>query len=87
MAEGTWKKVWAHRRGKAPLLGRERGGGVDCHRNLLAHARLGSQRVGHLWHRLGMVRSHLLWLQETGSFSCGLWVAGNLFCRLRVAWG
>ena len=26
-AEGTWEKVWAHRRSKAPLLGRARGGG------------------------------------------------------------
>ena len=32
-AEGNWEKVWAHRRSKAPLLGRVRGGGVDPHRN------------------------------------------------------
>ena len=38
MAEGTWEKVWASRRSKAPLLGRERGGGADHHRNLPALA-------------------------------------------------
>ena len=35
-AEGTWEKVWARRRSKAPLLGRVRGGGADHHRNLPA---------------------------------------------------
>ena len=33
------------RRSKAPLLGRARGGGVDCHRNLPVHI-TGSQRWG-----------------------------------------
>ena len=37
MAEGTQEKVWAHRRSKVLLLGRARGGGADCHRNLPAH--------------------------------------------------
>ena len=36
-AEGTWEEVWAQRRSKAPLLGRARVGGADCHRNLLEH--------------------------------------------------
>ena len=34
MAEGTWEKVRAHRRGKVPLLGRPGGGRVDRHRKL-----------------------------------------------------
>ena len=37
-AEGTWKKVWANRRSKEPLLGRVRGGGVEHHRNIPAWA-------------------------------------------------
>ena len=36
MAEGTQEKVWTRRRGKVPLLERERGGGVDRHRKLPA---------------------------------------------------
>ena len=39
MAEGTLEKVGTHRRGKAPLLGQARGGGVDHHRKLLAPER------------------------------------------------
>ena len=31
-AEGNQEKVWTHRRGKAPLLGRVRGGEADHHR-------------------------------------------------------
>ena len=45
-AEGTWEKVWARRRSKAPLLGRVRGGGADHHRNLPVHMSWDSQRVG-----------------------------------------
>ena len=45
IAKGTQEEVWPHRRGKAPLLGRARGGGVDCHRNLPVHI-TGSQRWG-----------------------------------------
>ena len=33
-AEGTQEEVWALRRGKAPLLGRSKGGGVGHHGNL-----------------------------------------------------
>ena len=36
-AEGTQEKVLAGRRGKVPLLGRARGGGVDHHRKLPVH--------------------------------------------------
>ena len=38
----------------------------------------GSQRLGYLWHRLWVVRDHLLRLQETVCLLCGLWVAGHL---------
>ena len=37
MAGGTQEGIWDCRRSKVPLLGRERGGGVDHHRNLPAH--------------------------------------------------
>ena len=52
-AEGTREKVWACRRGKAPLLGRARGGGVDAIGNSLRwsmsmHMPMGSQRAGRL---------------------------------------
>ena len=36
MAEGTQEKFWTCRIGKAPLLGRAREAGPDCHRNLPA---------------------------------------------------
>ena len=71
MAEGTLEEVSTHR-SKVPLLGRMRGGGADHHRNLPVHACAGSQRVGHLWHRLWVARSHLFGLQETGHFLYGL---------------
>ena len=35
-AEETWEKVQTHRRGKAPLSGRVRGGGADLQRKLPA---------------------------------------------------
>ena len=48
MAEGTQEKVWAHRRGKVPLLGRAREG-ADRHRKLpvpdFVHMPVGSQRA------------------------------------------
>ena len=37
IAEGNWEEIWAHRKGKVPLLGRVRGGGEDHYRNLPAH--------------------------------------------------
>ena len=55
MAEGTWEKVWTHRRSKAPLLGRGRGGGVDIHRNLSEHVctqalrALSASGAGYVW--------------------------------------
>ena len=39
MAEGTQEKVQTHRRGKASLLSRGRGGETDCHRKLPAPER------------------------------------------------
>ena len=45
MVERTWKEAWAHRRSKAPLLVRVRGGGVDCHRKLPVHVRMWTLRV------------------------------------------
>ena len=33
-ARGTWEEVWVLRRSKAPLLGRARGRGMGCHRNI-----------------------------------------------------
>ena len=64
MAEGTGEKFGTRRRGKAPLLGRERGGGVDLHWKLLVSecvpVPVGSQRVGQFWSGLPRARSHLL---------------------------
>ena len=54
-AKGTWEEIWAHRRSESPLLGRARGGGADCHRNLLPCTCAGSERRGHLWCRLRVV--------------------------------
>lgn len=62
IAKGTQEEVWPHRRGKAPLLGRARGGGVDCHRNLFPSKHADSERVGHLWCRLQVAKYHLLGL-------------------------
>ena len=75
-AEGTGEKVWAHRRSKTPLLGRVRGRGAAGQRNLPEHVCWGSQRAGHLWHRL--------WV--TGNFLCGLRAEPGLsatWCLLR----
>ena len=60
MAEGTQEKVKTHRRGKVPLLGRVRGGGVDHHRKLLVPERGQAPRAGWLWRRPLVARSHLL---------------------------
>ena len=87
MVEGTQEKVWAHRRSKVPLLGRARGGREDHHMNLSAHMSAGSQRAGHLWCRLQVVRSHFLGIWETGVLLCRLRVAGILFCELKAAGG
>ena len=72
---------------KARLLGRARGGGADHHRNLPAHACMGSQRAGRLWCRFQVARRHLLRLQETWRFLYRPQVARNLLCGLRAAGG
>ena len=77
MAEETWEEVWAHRRSKAPLLGGREQEGKSALGNSL-YTCPGSQRVV-CWHRLWVARSHMLWLQETGRFLCGLQVAGHLW--------
>ena len=63
MAEETLEKVLTHRRGKVPLLGRVRGGGMDTIANSLHQSTCmpaESQRAGWLWHRLRVARSLLL---------------------------
>ena len=59
-AKGIQEEVWAHRRCKAPLLGRVRGGKEGHPRNLFLCICQGCQRAGHLWQRQQMSRSHLL---------------------------
>ena len=67
-----------------PLLEKMRGGGMGCHSNLFPCACADSQRAGHIWHRLQVVRCHLLGLQMTRHLLCGLQVAEYLLCGLRV---
>ena len=83
--EGTQEKVRAHRRSNTPLLGRARGGGVDCHKNLPARRCTGSQRAGHLWCKLWVTRSYLLGLvgdwallvQASGGRAPLVWAKGS----------
>ena len=67
MAQGAQEKVQAHRRGKAPLLGRARGGGVGPHatdsENPLAH--------------LGETGSFLCRLLLTRHLLCGVRASGG----------
>ena len=90
MAEGTWEKVCAHWRGKAPLLGRARGGGADCHRKLpsldCAHACRRSEGRAALAKSMGHEKPFSL-LGETGHFLCSLLVARHLLCGLRASGG
>ena len=99
-AEGTGEKVKTLRRGKAPLLGRERRGGADPYRKLLEpepmHEPAGSQRVGHFWHRLHGWRSCLLVCsrpESSGSghlrheAACYPWQTRWLWHRQPVSWG
>ena len=78
IAKGTQEEVWACRRSKVPLLRRAKGGGVHHHRNVFPCTCLGSQRAVCLWHRLRVMREHLLGLQETWHLLCWLWVSGHL---------
>ena len=58
------------------MLGRERRGGVDCHKNIIPCAHADSQRAVNLWHRL-WVAGHLL---------CGLRAIGRLHNMVPLAW-
>ena len=89
-AEGTWEKVWTYRRGKAPLLGRVRGGGADHHRKLCAlehmHACWLSEGREALAQDPGS-KKPLSHLGETGHFLFRLPVAKYHLCGLRVSGG
>ena len=71
MAEGTQEEVWGSRRSKSPLLGRARGGGVDCHRNIFPCTCKESQKAGYLWRMLQVARKHC----------CRLWVTRHYLCE------
>ena len=89
-AEGNQEKVWIHRRGKVPLLGKARGGGAGRDRKLPARELCmptGSQRVGWLWHGILGSKKPLACLGETGCFLCRLVVARHLLCGLRASGG
>ena len=99
-AEGTGEKVRTCRRGKAPLLGRQRGRGPDPHRKFLEPepvcVPVGSQRVGQFWHRLQGSRSCLLVCSRPDSSgsghpwhkaTCYLWHTRWLWCRKPACWG
>ena len=62
IAQGTWEKVWTHRRGKAPLLGR----GEEEGQAVIGNSLCWSMHMpvcldgGVALQRLWAVRSHLL---------------------------
>ena len=66
--------------------GGTRGGRVDHHRNVFPCAYIGSQRAGHLWLRLRVVRGHLLGLWESRCLLGGL-SAWAPVCGLRAERG
>lgn len=61
------------------IVGEGERGEEDSHRNLPAHI-LALRGLG--TSGTEVMRSHLFRLQESGCFSCRLWVAEHLFCRL-----
>ena len=77
------------RRGKIPLLGRMREGGVGHHRifpAMVGALPTGSQRERQLWHRLWVLRSLLLIEGKLGASGAGyLQVARHLLCRLTAS--
>jgi len=83
--EGTREEVWAHRRGKAPLMGRGEEKGRR-HRKLPVHAHVGTP----LAQALGS-KEALAW--ATGGWAPPAWAKGNgglsamwcLLCDLQVA--
>ena len=97
MVEGTQEKVWTHRRGQMPLLGRVRGVGVNFHRKLPVfkhvHMAAGSQRVGSSG--VGCVEQEAACqsmgdqaalVQAAGNENppASLWKIGSFLCRLPV---
>ena len=81
-ADGNWEEVWAHRRSKAPLLGRARGGGTKSHWNLFPYAHADSQRAGHLQSSLLVLRGPLVLAK--GDWELLMWTKGNR--GLSVMW-
>ena len=71
-AEGSGGEVWAHR-SKASFLGSVRGGGEDCHRNLLTHLRL-SEGAAPLAQSVG---SEKPLAQATGDQVLLVWAKGS----------
>ena len=59
IAKGAWEEVWAHRRSKALLVGRGRGGGATPIGISLCMLGLSEEGAGHLWCRLQVARRHL----------------------------
>ena len=78
IAKRTQEEVWVHRRSKAPLFGRARGGEVDNHRNIFLCTHVDSQSTG-LW----AVRPLLLrlWVAEP---PVGLSMKGCHLCDLQM---
>ena len=74
-AEGTLEKVRAIGEARRHFWGGREQEGWGSKKFPCAQG--GSQRAGRLWHRLPVARSHLLELQETGHFSCGLRAVGS----------
>ena len=72
-AKGAQEEVWAHRRGKVPLLGNTRGVGVDHHRNIFLCTCMGSQRVG-----LGVAKCLLCRLRALAPLAPAM--SGNTSC-------
>ena len=83
MAEGTCEKVWTHRRGQMPLLGRVRERGAD---HQCVHA-CGLSEGGAALAQATGSKKPLAHLGETGYFLCRLLVARNLLYGLRAPGG
>ena len=83
-AKGTREDIWACRRSKVPCW---EGGEEKGWTTIGISLRMVSQKVGHLWHRLWVAKSHLLRLWETRHFLCRLWIPGHLLHGLRAVGG
>ena len=89
MAQGTWEKVWTHRRGKAPLLGRGEEEGWAAIGNSL-HQSVHKPMI--LLGGVALVQAMgdeklLARLGEIGHFLCRLPVARHLLCGLKASGG